>query len=440
MGMVERRELSNHEKNVLESMPDHRSISDPLKTAFVSGGLFEFRKYVLGKNHDTSDKHKRIAILLRGNNNRIILYKYNHKISELSAREIQGKVICTVKFDFNHARYTDDWYKKWCTLENLGFSIGESKTAEYLPQELTEKATNGLIAKKLIKVTRNKHSVVNGGEIGTISCSRERFDDKFVEKCLGIFEELVEDFFASATMDYFREAVSLKYPEAKNISGNAASVFVEKRWQQRLLFHFNNLQDGYYAYDLEFAQKFPDKDFVDKLARKLENDEYKKVKAADIKAALGTNEPDMLAIRYEGGNPKALVLIEVKSTEIACMGDSSVEKHMQGMAEYAKQSIFISKRVTDAYESLKQYKEMGIIESGVEIKGLPENPPVEKVLLLTNSNISINECGSTKPSALDYYKQNKQSIKKWSDEYKCDVWITESNYFDNDIKIQPATY
>ncbi len=417
--------LTAEEIRVLENIEDHRYVLPELKNAFCSGGLSEFRKFILHYNKKEKRDHNKLAILLRGNGNSIIIYQNNHKIWELSV----GKSFCKVSFDFNHARFSPEWSNKLNELtEKWGFQLpNHRKGTELLHQD------------RRIKITRNDHKDVIGGEIGTISCKKESFDEEFVKNTYKIITKLVKDFFKSQSKDYFREEVSKdpKYRHVKDIQGSGAGVLVEKRWQQRLLFYFNDMMDGYYAYDLEFSQKYPDKDYVEKFA-KANGPQYSRVRAIDIKEKLGTNEPDMLALRFENGRPQALVLIEVKSTESACKGKSDVKKHMEGMNRYAQQELFMKKRRTDAYESLCQYKEMGIIDNDVEIKSIPYK--VEKVLILTNSNVEENEGGTSKESALDYFKANKKKIYSWSKENECAVWTICSNYWDSSIVINKEPF
>lgn len=422
------KELTTEEQVVLEDMEDHRYVSESLENAFIKGGLSEFKKFVLEENGKTRDKHKKLAILLRGNNNKIIVYKDNHKIWELSTSKVSKNVIkFKVSFDFNHARYSKDWPDKLDILldhsdKGLGFD---------LPKHTK---TQDLIDGGPVLVTKNKKGNVIGGEIGTISCTRESFDGEFVKKSYSIISGFIDDFFKSQDVDYFREKISEKYPEVRKIEGSGSANYVEKRWQQRLLFHFDHLQNGYYAYDLEFSQKFPDADYVKKYAKKNGN-KYLSVNAENIKKKLGTNEPDMLAIKFDAEQvPEALVLIEVKSTESACKGKTSgVEKHMMGMDKYSKQEIFMKKRREDAYKSLCQYKKMGIIKEDIEIKKLSENISVEKVLLLTNANVPDKK---KHQGALKYFEDNKSKILKWSKKYDCKVWTTNSNYWDPIIKIK----
>jgi len=421
--------LNDNEIKVFESMPDHRAVSDSLEKAFCSGGLSEFRKFIFAANNSLERKHEGLAVLLRGNDGKIIVYKDNHKIWELSVSEkSKKKTVCKVSFDFNHARYTKDWDAKYKKLHELGFSIGNRSKSEVLPSDIR------------IKIVRNDKKEVTGGEIGMISCTKEYFSKDFVEESYKIIHGLVKDFFRSQSEDYFRKAVATdpKYKSVENIKGAGANVFIEKRWQQRLLFQFQNMSNGCYAYDLEFSQKYPDKKYVDKFA-KTNGEEFADVKAEEIKKKLGTNEPDMLAIRYEEGAPVALVLLEVKSTKSACEGSSGIREHMEGMKSYSEQAIFMRNRKRDAYVSLCQYHRMGIISENISIKEIPEDLPVEKVVLLTNANIPMEEGVRAPSSALDYYKDHKDDIFSWAKRYGCKVWITDSNYWDIDLKIEEVS-
>lgn len=419
--------LNATELEILTKMEDHRFVSEPLETAFCIGGLSEFRKNILELNSTINNEYEKLAVMLRGNSDEIIVYKNNHKIWELSV----NKYGCKVSFDFNHARYSEKWDKELKKLLKMGFQLPQHRKAELLPSD------------SRIKIKRNDNNVVTGGEIGVISCTKVKFDEEFVKKSYGIINSLVSDFFKSQPVDYFRKAVSEddnpEYRSVADYKGSGSGVLVEKRWQQRLLFHFDDMQNGYYAYDLEFSQKFPDSNFVKKFSK--ENGiRFANVKASDIKEKLCTNEPDMLAIKYEGGNPKALVLIEVKSTESACKGEKSgIKKHMEGMKEYAEQPVFMNKRRIDAYESLLQYQRMKFIPGDVEIKEITEDLPVEKVLLLTNAEVPNSEGGEPKVSALDYLKNNVDAVAKWAKESDCKVWTTCNNYWDDklDINMNP---
>ena len=120
-----------------------------------------------------------------------------------------------------------------------------------------------------------------------------------------------------------------------------------------------NAQDGYYVYDLEFSQKY------DSVSSRIAEGEQ--------------NHPDMLGIRYKNGTPKALVLIEVKSTEAACKGKCGLIKHITGMLNYLN-SHHMPDREQEACDIIKRYKEL-------EIRNTPKSIPVPKDL--SNHEIAV---------------------------------------------------
>ena len=409
--------LNKAEEVVLKNMEDHRFVfPDYLEKAFFEKGLCEFIKFVIEHNK-TAGVDEKLAVLLRGNNDSIIIYENNHKIWELSLSE----KVCKVSFNFDHARYTQKWPQKLAELKKLGFVLPTHDPAKMLSESSP------------IMIVRNKKGMVTGGSIGVISCTKPKFSKDFVKGSYKIIHELQKDFFKEQLYDFFRLEVAKKYPEAKDVNGAGSNEYVEKRWQQRLFFHFNDMNTGYYAYDLEFSQKYPDSEFVKKYAKK-NGQEYASVKAKEIKQKLGGNEPDILAIRYENWEPKALVFIEVKSTKTACESKSSgVKSHMEGMSKYSKEPILMKKRRIDAYKSLQQYKSMGLINKSIDIKSIPENLPIKNVLLFTNAKVS--EKGKKKPNSLDFFKNNWKDIEELSKKNKCEVWITKNNYWDETISI-----
>ena len=117
-------ELTKEEKELLEVMEDHRSVSETLEDAFYEGSLSEFRKFILDYNKDAK-KQDKIAVLLRGNSNSIIAYYHNHKLWELSivTRNGSDEKVGRVAFDFDHARYTSKWRNIFDDLIKNGFFL-----------------------------------------------------------------------------------------------------------------------------------------------------------------------------------------------------------------------------------------------------------------------------------------------------------------------------
>lgn len=415
-------ELTPDEQKVLENYEtkDQRHISDELKDEFTKGKLKEFLNFV--RNHNdkidrdkTKNDNDKLLILFRGNSNKISIYKYNHIIWDLTYNNDKS---CKITFNFNHARYTENWKTllEKRLIKKLGFEIGNSK------------ASNDTLVDGYITPTSKK----NNGTIGNISCVKkaEIFTYSFVEETYEIFSKLIINYFDNNAIDYFKKAVNTKY--AKQIENSPESVkptlLVEKRWQQRLYFHFKNMENDYYAYDLEFSQAYPN---------------------LIIRSKLEVNEPDMLAIRYKDGIPQALVLIEVKSTASACSGSSGIKEHMKGMFLYSKQKELIKHRMTDVKEILKQYNELGYISSKVDFDKaaakIPHDIEIERILLLTNANVKNSISGdinSKRPSALSYLKDHRNSIKDLADKYKFEVFTVDENcnYWNDSLTIKKISF
>lgn len=461
MCRIEYGRLSEDALAILEAMEDHRYVSKELFQAFKDGGLREFRKFVLEQNRKADQENKRenkrenkLAVLLRGNGNRIIIYYHNHVLWELSV--VNQK--CRVEFNFNHARYTEDWEDKFKRLtsqtsdpsdaqEPMGFVWSEdSQRKKKESSERTERLES-LPAMVITQKEKDKKKEIVGAGIGVLKSDKKYFSHDFVKETSDIIKGLIDDFFNPGrehSTDYFLKRVMDERKEEIKKEEETTSPLIEKRWQQRLFFEYKSLRDGLYIYDLEFSQPFPtQKDDVKPYAEKHELD-YKSIKdklnATEMKKVLRTNSPDMLGIRFnKEGEPVALVMVEVKSTESACLGSSGIAKHLRGMAAYCKQPIFMRNRRKDAYKSMKQYQEFGFIPADYKIPEIPEDIPVEMVLLLTNNELPLKErekLGELKKSAIDYYKENTQYVNNRARYYNCQIWIAKNTYFDPEIKVE----
>ncbi|SEA70459.1 hypothetical protein SAMN05216349_12362 [Oribacterium sp. KHPX15] len=202
---------------------------------------------------------------------------------------------------------------------------------------------------------------------------KNSFDDYFVNSTYNIMVGAIKEYFGSR-----------KYRE--------------KRIQQELFETLTESQDGLYVYDLEFKQK----------NNKLEN------------------EPDMLAVRYSGGEPQAIVLIEVKSKWKACEdGKSGLTKHLEGMKLYINESPYLNNRKQEAHDIISAYK-------GLKLHNPPKNVPDPEDLNNFEMMIILTD------SAVDYYKEHEGIINMHiqGNNYNCKIveWTerkTQRLLFDN---------
>ena len=158
-----------------------------------------------------------------------------------------------------------------------------------------------------------------------------------------------------------------------------------KRIKQKIFETFTDSQDGLYVYDLELKQR----------KCKFEN------------------EPDMLAVRYSGGIPQAIVFIEVKSTWKACEdGTSGLTKHLDGMDHYIKESPFLDNRKQEAHDIISAYKVLKLHNPPKIVPDPDSLKGFEMMIILTNT-------------AIDYYHEHEEIIQQYIREKKYNCKIME---------------
>ena len=146
--------------------------------------------------------------------------------------------------------------------------------------------------------------------------------------------------------------------------------------QQELYKEFDNLQNGLFVYDLEFAQK------------------------SISGVSSNKNQPDMLGIRFKNGKPEKIVFIEVKSTESAVKDSKSgLKKHLEGMEKYIKEELAINNRIEDVYKILSQYNKLQLRKVSNVDKYMYNKLPIEIRFVLTDD-------------AAKYVIRNKEYWKK----------------------------
>ncbi len=148
----------------------------------------------------------------------------------------------------------------------------------------------------------------------------------------------------------------------------------------------------------------------------------------------GLNEPDMLGIRYECGKAAGFVLVEVKSTESACANEPGIDDHLEKMYRYSHFKELTDNRKKDIPRILKRYKALGILKDNLQIpEVLPDDFPVERLLILTNSTIPKTKESDArpKPDAVSYFKRKEPDIIPILQKYQCDAWLIKGNYDEN---------
>lgn len=186
------------------------------------------------------------------------------------------------------------------------------------------------------------------------------------EKVCEKYIEFIKDFFnQTMNKDYFKSDEGIE--STKNKSG-----LIEKQHQQKLFSNYFSNNSNYVFYDMELS--IPN------------NSSY--------------GSPDCLALRMENGEPKAIVLVEVKSTENACIGSHGICKHKKDF-EYIKKnkSDWIKKATTDIFE---QYKYLDMIN----VDKVSEITDIEILFVFTSKETEswINKTNQRNANYKEYLK------------------------------------
>jgi len=318
---------------------DHRFLGEEALKKFLPDGTH--RAFVaLVERH-----HKELAFCFRGNSKdqgTAIIYYKNHIAFAISAKG-------DVAFDFDHARYSEDWRVKKAALEQFGYTFAEYENTF---KRIERKYPSGAV--------RDSYSI--GMAVMLSEQAAALTYDRLEQLYQNYIKDMIESYFTAnqqGRCDYFRKTATGEERSAKELT--------EKIAQQKLFLECKSL-NGYFIYDMEFKQR--------------------KGKILDC-----GNQPDMLAIRFDGnGKPERLVFVEVKSKKSALKGSSGVRSHVYGMERYPDWLLPVRGR--DACKILNQYMDIGLLKgrpghfTAEEFAQLPK-----EVLLIFTGQDTINALG-----------------------------------------------
>lgn len=283
--------------------------------------LYEFIKLV--------KENPELTFCFRGNSNsgeQVCIYRNNHAMFTITPKELY--------FDPNHLRYCENWEPRL--------------------KELVKKFKNENVPYPILIQKKEKGEIRYSAEIKNRKLSRP-IDKSLcgqLEKLYEFFTEIFDVYFNYDEKDENKKINYFKKWFCDNDYKGKFSVKpykprqLEKVRQQQLFAVMKEQKDGYFFYDMEFQQQHEDKE-------KQKADKY-------------NNKPDMLAIRFEAGKPKALVFVEVKCKREALRGTSGLEKHVECMENYCRpDAAGVSKldvRCREAFLIMHQYKKLGFFD------------------------------------------------------------------------------
>lgn len=285
---------------------DQRALSDAALKKFLPGGTHRTFIELVQEYHDE------LAFCFRGNSgDSAVIYYKNHAVFHITK-------LGYVKFNFDHARYMDDWSVERDWLEKKGFSFENKKE----PKKKERKRKNGKISVS--------YSI---GEVSMPMKTAEALSFDELKKIYLRIRGIIDSFFAANDKkDHAFDRFRAEFSEDGEMRGTDREL-TEKVVQQKLFLACHTLESGYFIYDLEFSQP------------------YGKLLGC-------TNQPDMLAIRFDGERrPERLVFVEVKSKTETLEGSSGLREHIRGMEHYWDWLLPIRRR--DACHILNQYIQLG---------------------------------------------------------------------------------
>lgn len=335
---------------------DHRSLSrDALEKFLPQGSHRAFVELVQAYP-------EQLAFCFRGNSgDAATIYFQNHAAFNILSNG-------NVEFDFNHARYMENWETYRDLLKEAGFSPKK----DYVPKREVRKNRGGTES--------------DSYSIGTVTMAAETAEKRTLDQLKALYTGSIRPMIET----YFQE---YKDPEAedyfrKSITGDGAKStrdLIEKIVQQKLFLDNKELKCGYYFYDLEFSQPY--------------------AKVLNCK-----NQPDMLAVRFdETGKPERLAFVEVKSKPGSLKNKSGVKAHIQGMEEYLRQEWLMEVRGVDACHILEQYAALGLMKEPdrpfdeEEFRNLPQ-----EILLIFTGEDTLNEL--RRGGYLDYMEKKGYAL------------------------------
>ena len=172
---------------------------------------------------------------------------------------------------------------------------------------------------------------------------------------IGIYKEFINDFMDSGKQtDYFKKEDGMQPSE------KTKNNLIEKQHQQRLFSEYFFTNSEYVFFDMELT----------------------------IPGCTRAGSPDCLALRMENGEPKAVVFVEVKSTEGACSGKHGVKKHSGDFKIIKEDDVKTRWIKASAVEIFKCYKYLGFMDTDVKAeKILIDGFPVEILFVFTSNDI-----------------------------------------------------
>lgn len=284
----------------------------------------------LGKFVELVKKHAELQLLFRGNSSEdgmAVIYRNNHAMFTIRPDYVE--------FNPNYLRYDPDWERKLSDL----MKIYDKKEKPELCSVIRNTKKNGKHTYRCSFGSKRINANIHEDFLNGLSAPRKELRDRslyeFLTEIFDIYFNKTDEKFSKDQFLIWGNKYDSKYKN-EVVQVREKSNYLEKKRQQQLFSIMKCQDNGYYFYDMEFAEK---------------------------RHSYGEkNNPDMQALRFECGMPKAWVFVEVKSTLNACGGDSGLDKHIPRMLDYIKDDSKILNRKREALLLFHQYQKLGLFD------------------------------------------------------------------------------
>lgn len=306
---------------MIDDFNDNRALSEEVFNKFCNEYLAPFIELV--KKHN-----KELEFCFRGNDSppSVCIYYNNHVVFKVYTN---GQT----EISFHHARYSKCWKNYYDKLIQAGFE-GKIKN-----KRLNEHRKYTEVIREI--EVRNLKSKEN------ISFTFGELDNLYTNILLPMFQEYFKAAGCERVPDYFKYYKK----EDKEISGfkvDRVPSKLEKIRQHELFTKMTFLNNDYFFYDMEFAQKH----------------KSRKEREADKE----NNQPDMLAIKFDNNQkPEKIVLVEVKCNKNSLSNKAGIKKHFESMKSYVEcinNNSLIAKsrenRKIEACQIMNHYAKLGL--------------------------------------------------------------------------------
>jgi hypothetical protein len=251
------------------------------------------------KEYKKNREYDYVSIYYKGHQ----LFKVTNQVNQIKA-----------EFNFNHAKFSDDWEDMLERLCGMGFFLNIPKS-ELKPDD----------GRSLVEILRSRKFGTQKPEPKSGTSELRLVIDKKNADCSIAWHDAIKD---------------IKKLMCDFLGQNNPKNYQEKNDQLEIMLRNRNFENGYVFYDLEYQ-----------------------LPRTSSKTEKIIGQIDLMGIHFKNGKPVALALTELKSTQEAVENPKTgVEAHYEAMVKYLEDDEFIPKRGIEAHSAMTNLMNIGLME------------------------------------------------------------------------------